>query len=393
MTEFLVTVLLLCLLKYGMSMATAWDDEDFFRYCPPSRCSKHGPEIRFPFWLESSNTSSLCGAPGLKLACSGQDTILVYPAYAPYIVTAIDYRSGTLTLSPRVRVGNSSPSCRQKLMSGALPRSTVDYRYPDRLFCIYAVIISCLTELTPSNRDANYIYGPISCLSNTTNFSYLVAGYAYLYVLPLLDCRVVPDSFFLMTLDLDGSTFKEKAEGILNFSETTMTASYYCFPSNIYGGVIVENCRKCELNGRRCGFNPQRNQTFCMNHAALHYFIGIENNKFASSARHLMLHHQPDKLVEPETRRDANINGSHIKVIAEWIFEKVISGQELAAREMTGEEKEKVKQLAIVALWCIQWNPRNRPSMTKVVNMLTGRLENLQMPPKPFVSSESREMP
>jgi hypothetical protein len=69
-------------------------------------------------------------------------------------------------------------------------------------------------------------------------------------------------------------------------------------------------------------------------------------------------------------------------------------GQDLVlAREMSGEEKEKVRQLAIVALWCIQWNPRNRPSMTKVVNMLTGRLENVQMPPKPFVSSESHEMP
>jgi hypothetical protein len=43
-----------------------------------------------------------------------------------------------------------------------------------------------------------------------------------------------------------------------------------------------------------------------------------------------------------------------------------------------------VRQLAIVALWCIQWNPKNRPSMTKVVNMLTGRLQNLPIPPKPY---------
>nr|CAB3477390.1 unnamed protein product [Digitaria exilis] len=90
-------------------MATAWDDEDFFSYCPPSRCSEHGPEIRFPFRLESSNTSSLCGVPGMNLACSGQDTILVQP----YVVTAIDYRRGSLTLVPRV---DSSAFCRQKLI-------------------------------------------------------------------------------------------------------------------------------------------------------------------------------------------------------------------------------------------------------------------------------------
>ncbi|RLM91652.1 putative receptor-like protein kinase [Panicum miliaceum] len=65
-------------------MATAWDDEDFF--------SNHGPEIRFPFRLESSNTSSLCGAPGLELTCSGQDTIMVYPQTKSYSfkVTTID---------------------------------------------------------------------------------------------------------------------------------------------------------------------------------------------------------------------------------------------------------------------------------------------------------------
>nr|CAB3473333.1 unnamed protein product [Digitaria exilis] len=77
---------MLCLLKDGASVASAWDDEDFFSYCPPSRCSKDGPEIRLPFRLESSNTSSsLCGAPGvIKLACSGQDTILAwYPDDGP----------------------------------------------------------------------------------------------------------------------------------------------------------------------------------------------------------------------------------------------------------------------------------------------------------------------
>jgi len=287
MTGFLVTVLLLCLLKDGLSMATAWDDEDFFRHCPPSRCNNHGPEIRFPFWLESSNTSSLCGVRfpfwlessntsslcgvpglGLKLACSGQDTILIYPAYSPYIVTAIDYRSGTLTLSPRVRVDNASPFCTQKLMSVALPHSTVYIKpNPFPLFCShleYAVIISCLTELTSSNRAANYIYGPISCLSNTTSFSYLVDGSARLYILPL-DCRVVPDSFFPMTPD-DSSTFKEKAEGIVNFSELVTAPHYNCLV-NIYGDGNLQNCHRCEHGVGRCGFSPQRNQTFCIKHS------------------------------------------------------------------------------------------------------------------------------
>uniref|UniRef100_A0A0D9UW22 non-specific serine/threonine protein kinase n=1 Tax=Leersia perrieri TaxID=77586 RepID=A0A0D9UW22_9ORYZ len=72
----------------------------------------------------------------------------------------------------------------------------------------------------------------------------------------------------------------------------------------------------------------------------------------------------------------------------EWIYEKVIGEQDFVlSREMTEEEKLTVRQLALVALWCIQWNPRNRPSMTKVVNMITGKLENMQVPPKLFVSN------
>jgi hypothetical protein len=85
MTGFLVIAMLLCLLKDVTYKAMAWDGKDFFSYCPPSRCSKQGPEIRFPFRLESSGTSSLCEAPDLKLECSGEDTILVHPSYAPYI--------------------------------------------------------------------------------------------------------------------------------------------------------------------------------------------------------------------------------------------------------------------------------------------------------------------
>jgi serine/threonine protein kinase len=100
------------------------------------------------------------------------------------------------------------------------------------------------------------------------------------------------------------------------------------------------------------------------------------------------------EMISGRRNSDPSVDSQNEVHLPEWIFERVLIGQDLIlARETTGEENEKVRQLAIVALWCIQWNPRNRPSMTKVVNMLTGRLENLQMPPKPFVSSESHEGP
>ena len=44
------------------------------------------------------------------------------------------------------------------------------------------------------------------------------------------------------------------------------------------------------------------------------------------------------------------------------------------------------KKLAIVGLWCIQWNPVGRPTMKVVIRMLETGLEELTLPPNPFAS-------
>uniref|UniRef100_A0A0D9Y2H3 Protein kinase domain-containing protein n=1 Tax=Oryza glumipatula TaxID=40148 RepID=A0A0D9Y2H3_9ORYZ len=96
------------------------------------------------------------------------------------------------------------------------------------------------------------------------------------------------------------------------------------------------------------------------------------------------------EMVSGRRNSDPSVESQNVVYFPEWIYEQVTIGQDLAlGREMTEEEKATMRQLAIVALWCIQWNPKNRPSMTKVVNMLTGRLQNLQVPPKPFFSADS----
>jgi len=48
------------------------------------------------------------------------------------------------------------------------------------------------------------------------------------------------------------------------------------------------------------------------------------------------------------------------------------------------------KKLAIVGLWCIQWQPVNRPSMKSVIQMLETKEEDqLTVPPNPFHSTTS----
>ena len=56
--------------------------------------------------------------------------------------------------------------------------------------------------------------------------------------------------------------------------------------------------------------------------------------------------------------------------------------------DATEEGKQLSKKLIIVALWCIQLKPSDRPSMNKVVEILEGNVELLQMPPKPLLTPQ-----
>ncbi|RWR93502.1 rust resistance kinase Lr10 isoform X1 [Cinnamomum micranthum f. kanehirae] len=71
-----------------------------------------------------------------------------------------------------------------------------------------------------------------------------------------------------------------------------------------------------------------------------------------------------------------------------WIYNQLHQGRDMEMMCATNEEKDIAKKLSIVALWCIQMKPTDRPSMGRVVEMLEGNLEDLQMPSKPFLSPE-----
>ncbi|RRT65988.1 hypothetical protein B296_00010948 [Ensete ventricosum] len=89
------------------------------------------------------------------------------------------------------------------------------------------------------------------------------------------------------------------------------------------------------------------------------------------------------KNLDPEIGKQSEV------YFPEWVYDRLVQSQDLGLEmEMEAEEEEEImKKLVIVALWCIQWSPMDRPSMTRVLQMLTGDLQSLQIPPKPFVSS------
>ncbi|PPR98308.1 hypothetical protein GOBAR_AA22359 [Gossypium barbadense] len=72
------------------------------------------------------------------------------------------------------------------------------------------------------------------------------------------------------------------------------------------------------------------------------------------------------------------------------IYDRVDRGEDLEVEDATESEKKTVRKMIIVAFWCIQIKPTDRPSMSKVLEMLGGDVELLEIPPKPFLLSVER---
>jgi serine/threonine protein kinase len=74
-----------------------------------------------------------------------------------------------------------------------------------------------------------------------------------------------------------------------------------------------------------------------------------------------------------------------------WVYKRIELNQEPRLRSIKNEfDKKIVQKMIIVSLWCIQTDPSHRPAMSKVVDMMEGSLESLQIPPKPCLSSPPR---
>ncbi|XP_048433301.1 rust resistance kinase Lr10-like [Pyrus x bretschneideri] len=89
-------------------------------------------------------------------------------------------------------------------------------------------------------------------------------------------------------------------------------------------------------------------------------------------------------------KETALASGNNEVYFPELVYNRLVQGEELDLKLDTDEDTQIAKKLVIVALWCIQWYPVNRPPMKAVVRMLEGGSENLSMPPNPFASTSAQ---
>ncbi|CAL5350189.1 unnamed protein product [Camellia sinensis] len=94
------------------------------------------------------------------------------------------------------------------------------------------------------------------------------------------------------------------------------------------------------------------------------------------------------KNIDVEVDRTSEIYFPH------WIYKRLELDEELGVHGIMNDEANgSARKMITVGLWCIQTDPLHRPSMSKVVEMLEGSVESLQVPPKPYLSSPPRSTP
>ncbi|KAG6391579.1 hypothetical protein SASPL_149335 [Salvia splendens] len=84
-------------------------------------------------------------------------------------------------------------------------------------------------------------------------------------------------------------------------------------------------------------------------------------------------------------------NDSSSKYFPYWIYDHINQGKdytEIGGADENDGAREVCRKMTIVALWCIQMNPDDRPSMNKVLEMLEGDVECLRIPEYPSQSTQ-----
>ncbi|XP_062109874.1 rust resistance kinase Lr10-like [Humulus lupulus] len=91
-------------------------------------------------------------------------------------------------------------------------------------------------------------------------------------------------------------------------------------------------------------------------------------------------------------RKNVNVrvNNSIEIYFPQWIYKRLEVEELGLKRIMNEEDNVKARKMIMTSLWCIQNDPSSRPTMSRVIEMLEGSLDSLEVPPRPFLSSPPR---
>ncbi|XP_034711030.1 rust resistance kinase Lr10-like [Vitis riparia] len=192
------------------------DDE-----CKASRCSHHGPVIRFPFRLK--HQPEHCGYPEFELSCSEEKrTILELPSSGKLWVKEINYTSQEIYLVPWYPRDCLQWQILNFNLSGSPFQFIYEYRYSNFSF------FNCSEDTTNQQLypDDHQLWS-IPCSFLSSNPVYVASSYNALATVNLSSCRKI----FNATLP-DDVIFNYEGEFYMNWSKPM--------------------CGNCEAKGNKC---------------------------------------------------------------------------------------------------------------------------------------------
>ncbi|TYH75216.1 hypothetical protein ES332_D04G004500v1 [Gossypium tomentosum] len=88
-------------------------------------------------------------------------------------------------------------------------------------------------------------------------------------------------------------------------------------------------------------------------------------------------------------RKNLNAFDDHSSQIyfPSWIYDRFEQRENIELGDETEVDDKIARKMIMVAFWCIQMNPTNRPSMSKVLEMLENELDHLELPSRPSLFS------
>ena len=198
-------------------------DRSQYDECKASRCSHHGPPVRFPFWLKDQAVPDHCGYLGFELSCSEEKrrTILQLPNSVKLLVKKINYTSQEMV------VRHLDDCVQRQIVNRNI--SATPFHFTNSID--YFSFFSCLDD--KSKSYGFWSRSPSTCSPSDTVY---VFPSAYdLTEVNLTSCRKI----FNATLPkyiLDG-----EYEFSMNWSNP--------------------NCRNCEAQGKQCQRKKKSNST------------------------------------------------------------------------------------------------------------------------------------
>ncbi|KAF8676243.1 hypothetical protein HU200_047114 [Digitaria exilis] len=90
------------------------------------------------------------------------------------------------------------------------------------------------------------------------------------------------------------------------------------------------------------------------------------------------------EMVGARKRIDASTDDNSSKYFPQWLYDNLDRFCGATTCEISSDTTELVRKMIIVGLWCIQFIPVDRPSISKVLEMLESNPTDLQLPPKAF---------